>query len=130
MCSRPFKHRQARELRLGNLEAKRDWGFAGDYVQAIWLMLQADEPREYVVATGRTASVEDFCGIAFEYVGLNWKDYVIVDPQFVRPAEALALRGNAARVKAALGWEPRTSLEELVAMMVESDLKRVEGARR
>ena len=125
-----IRHGLARELRLGNLEAKRDWGFAGDYVQAIWLILQADEPREYVVATGRTASVEDFCRVAFEYAGLNWKEYVVVDPQFVRPTEVPALCGNAARAKAELGWEPRTSLEELVAMMVEADLKRVGDARR
>ena len=119
------KHGLARELQLGNLDAKRDWGFAGDYVKAMWLMLQADRPREYVIATGRTASVADFCRIAFEYVGLDWKDYVKVDPKLTRPAEVPALCGDATKAKAGLGWEPTVSLEELIAMMVEADLKRV-----
>lgn len=123
-----IKHGLARELRLGNLEAKRDWGFAGDYVEAMWLMLQANEPREYVVATGRTSSVGEFCGMAFAHVGLNWRDHVRVDQQFSRPAEVPALWGNAARAKVELGWEPNVSLEELVAMMVEADLKRVQDA--
>jgi GDPmannose 4,6-dehydratase len=125
-----IKLRLANELRLGNLDAKRDWGFAGDYVVAMWQMLQADEPREYVVATGRTVSVEEFCRITFEHVGLDWKDYVKVDPQFARPAEVPVLCGNAGRAKADLGWEPRVNLEELVAMMVEADLKRIGGENR
>ncbi len=124
------KYELVRELKLGNLNSKRDWGFAGDYVKAMWLMLQADEPREYVVATGRTASVGDFCRVAFEYVGLDWKDYVKVDPVLARPAEVPALCGNAARAKVSLGWEPSVCLEELIAMMVEADLKRMgEGVR-
>lgn len=125
-----IKRGVATSLKLGNLEAKRDWGFAGDYVKAMWLMLQADQPQEYVVATGRTASVEDVCHIAFDYVGLTWSDHVEVDAKFVRPAEVPALCGNAARVKAALGWEPGASLEELLAMMVDADLKRVDQQRR
>jgi GDPmannose 4,6-dehydratase len=125
-----IKHGAAKELRLGNLEAKRDWGFAGDYVGAIWAMLQTDEPREYVVATGRTVSVADFCRVAFGCVDLDWRDYVRVDSQFVRPAEVPALCGNAERAKRELGWEPRTSFEDLVAMMVEADLKRVADESR
>ena len=125
-----IKHGLANELRLGNLEAKRDWGFAGDYVEAMWLMLQANDPREYVVATGRTSSVGDFCRMAFAHVGLNWRDYVRVDQQFARPAEVPALWGNATRAKVELGWEPTVSLEELVVMMVEADLRRVAEERR
>ena len=124
-----IKHGKAKELRMGNLEAKRDWGFSGDYVRAMRLMLQAERPHEYVVATGRTASVQEFCQIAFSYAGLEWRDYVKVDPQFVRSAEVPALCGNAARVKAELGWQPTTSLEELVAMMLEADLRRVRDER-
>src|SRR5713101_2538035 len=125
-----IKHGLARELRLGNLEARRDWGFAGDYVEAMWLMLQANEPREYVVATGHTHSVGEFCRMAFEQVGLNWRDYVRIDQQFSRPAEVPALWGNATRAKVELGWEPKVSLEELVAMMVEADLRRVGDAAK
>ena len=125
-----IKRGLARELRLGNLEAKRDWGFAGDYVEAMWLMLQASEPREYVVATGRTSSVGEFCRMAFAHVGLDWRDYVRVDPQFSRPAEVPALWGNATRAKVELGWEPNVNLEELVVMMVDADLRRVGEERR
>jgi GDPmannose 4,6-dehydratase len=125
-----IKHGLARELRLGNLEAKRDWGFAGDYVEAMWLMLQANEPREYVVATGRTSSVGEFCRMAFAHVGLDWQDYVRIDQQFSRPAEVPSLWGNANRAKVELGWEPKVGLEELVAMMVEADLRRVGGETR
>jgi GDPmannose 4,6-dehydratase len=125
-----IKRGLASELRLGNLEAKRDWGFAADYVEAMWLMLQANEPREYVVATGRTSSVGDFCRMAFAHVGLEWQDYVRVDQQFARPAEVPALWGNATKAKVELGWEPTVSLEELVAMMVEADLRRVGGETR
>jgi GDPmannose 4,6-dehydratase len=124
-----IKHGLAKELRMGNLEAKRDWGFSGDYVRAMRLMLQAERPHEYVVATGRTTSVQEFCQIAFSSAGLEWRDYVTVDPQFVRSAEVPALCGDAARVKADLGWEPTTSLEELVAMMLEADLRRVRDER-
>jgi GDPmannose 4,6-dehydratase len=120
-----IKRGLATELRLGNLDAKRDWGFAGDYVEAMWLMLQANEPREYVVATGRTHSVADFCRMAFSHVGLNYQDYVRIDQQFSRPAEVPSLWGNATRAKVDLGWEPKVNLEELVAMMVEADLRRI-----
>ena len=114
---------------MGNLQAKRDWGFAGDYVRAMRLMLQAEQPREYVVATGRIVSVQEFCRIAFSHAGLNWSDHVTIDPQFTRAAEVPALCGNAARVKADLGWEPTTSLEELIAMMLEADLRRLRDER-
>jgi len=119
----------AKELRLGNLDAKRDWGFAGDYVRAMWLMLGAEKPDEYVVATGHTTSVREFCRIAFECVGLNWKDYVTVDPKFARPADVPTLCGNAERVKVELAWQATTTLDELIAMMVEADLKRVGNER-
>jgi len=125
-----IKHGLARELRLGNLEAKRDWGFAGDYVEAMWLMLQASKPREYVVATGRTSSVGEFCRMAFAHVGLEWRDYVRVDQQFSRPAEVPALWGNATRAKVELEWEPTVNLEELEVMMVEADLRRVGEEKR
>ena len=124
-----IKHGVAKGLRMGNLKAKRDWGFAGDYVRAMRLMLQAERPQEYVVATGRSVSVEEFCRIAFEYVRLDWREYVSVDPQITRPAEVPALCGDAATVKAELGWQPATTLEELIAMMVEADLKRVRDER-
>ena len=119
------KHGLAKDLRMGNLQAKRDWGFSGDYVRAMRLMLQADDAREYVVATGRAVTVEEFCRIAFAYAGLDWREYVRVDPQIARPADVPALCGNAAKVKAELGWQPTTTLEDLIAMMVEADLKRV-----
>lgn len=114
-----------KELRLGNIDAKRDWGFAGDYVEAMWLMLQQNEPEDYVIATGRTTTVRDMCKIAFSHVGLNYEDYVVVDPKFYRPAEVDVLLGSPAKAKARLGWEPKTSLEELIVMMVEADLERV-----
>jgi GDPmannose 4,6-dehydratase len=115
----------ATELRLGNLDARRDWGFAGDYVRAMWSMLQADSPEEYVIATGRSASVADFCRIAFAYVGLDWADSVKSDPNLVRPAEVPALCGDATKARTQLDWQPTVNLEGLVAMMVEADLKRV-----
>jgi GDPmannose 4,6-dehydratase len=114
-----------KELRLGNLEARRDWGFAGDYVEAMWLMLQQPEPGDYVVATGKNFSVGEFCKIAFEHVGLKSEDYIVVDPFFYRPAEVDILLGNAAKVHAQLGWSATTSLEALCQMMVDEDLKRV-----
>jgi len=114
-----------KELRLGNVDAKRDWGFAGDYVEAMWLMLQQPKADDYVVATGRTTTVRDMCRIAFSHVGLNYEDHLIIDNKFYRPAEVEALRGNPAKAKAVLGWAPRTSLEELMAMMVDADMKRV-----
>jgi GDPmannose 4,6-dehydratase len=118
-----------RELRLGNVDVQRDWGFAGDYVKAMWLMLQADQPKEYVVATGRTVSVADFCRLAFASVGLDWRDYVKSDSALTRPAEVTYLCGDASRAKNELRWTPIVTLEELVAMMVAADLKRV-GAER
>ena len=116
---------RANELRLGNLEARRDWGFAGDYVEAMWLMLQQPEPDDYVVATGVTTSVRDMCRIAFEHVGLDYRDYVKTDERFLRPAEVDVLLGNAAKAHRKLGWQARTSLPDVIAMMVEADLRRL-----
>lgn len=121
---------QQNELRLGNMDATRDWGFAGDYVKAMWLMLQQDQADDYVIATGRTVSVRSFCQQAFEYVGLNYEDYVRVDPKFYRPAEVDVLLGKPAKARKVLGWEAETSLEQLVAMMVEADLARVSAGIR
>lgn len=115
----------ASELRLGNLDVKRDWGFAGDYVEGMWLMLQQDEPADYVLATGEAHSVREFCEIAFGYVGLEYEQYVIVDERFFRPAEVELLLGDPRKAKAELGWEPKTSFRELVEMMVDADLDRV-----
>jgi GDPmannose 4,6-dehydratase len=113
------------ELRLGNLEARRDWGYAADYVEAMWMMLQQEKADDYVVATGRCTSVRDFCRLAFRHVGLDYEKYVVTDKKFERPAEVDVLVGNAAKAKAVLGWKPKTSLEELVAMMVDADMARV-----
>lgn len=118
---------EQKELRLGNIDAKRDWGFAGDYVEAMWHMLQQEEADDYVVATGQTTTVRDMCRIAFEHVGLNYEDHVVIDPAFYRPAEVDVLLGNPAKAKEKLGWEARTSLEALIAMMVEADLERVKA---
>src|SRR5512139_1372774 len=117
-----------KELRLGNLEAQRDWGFAGDYVRAMWLMLQQDEPDDYVVATGQTHSVQRLCEVAFSHVGLNWQDFVVQDPAFMRPAEVDQLIGNPAKASAKLGWKPEVSFKELVQMMVEADLEELKRA--
>lgn len=114
-----------KELKLGNLEAKRDWGFAGDYVEAMWLMLQQENPDDYVIATGKTTSVRDFCDLAFKVVGLNYLDYVRVDEKFLRPAEVEVLLGDSTKAKNKLLWKPQTNLEQLVVMMVEADLNRV-----
>lgn len=118
------------ELRLGNLDAKRDWGFAGDYVDAMWRMLQQDEPGDYVIATGETHSVEEFVQEAFSIAGLDWKKYVVVDPKFVRPAEVQLLLGDPSKAKRVLGWEPKVHFKELVKMMVEADLERLEPVSR
>jgi GDPmannose 4,6-dehydratase len=115
----------ATELRLGNLEAMRDWGFAGDYVRAMWAMLQQEEPDDYVVATGETHSVREFCQLAFAALGLDWEPYVVTDPLFTRPAEVDLLLGDAAKARKRLGWEPRVSFAELVRRMVEADLQRL-----
>ncbi|MCZ8186545.1 MAG: GDP-mannose 4,6-dehydratase [Beijerinckiaceae bacterium] len=112
------------KLALGNMDATRDWGHARDYVEAMWLMLQQDIPDDYVIATGRTVSVRSFCKLAFEAVGLNMDDHVYIDPQFFRPAEVEVLLGDPSKAKAKLGWEARTTLEQLVVEMIEADLKR------
>jgi GDPmannose 4,6-dehydratase len=113
----------AHELRVGNLDAQRDWGFAGDYVQAMWLMLQQDEPDDFVIATGKTHSVERLIDIAFSTVNLNWKDYTVQDERFMRPAEVDLLIGDATKASQKLGWMPAITFEQLVQMMVESDLQ-------
>jgi GDPmannose 4,6-dehydratase len=115
----------ADELRLGNLDAKRDWGFAGDYVEAMWLMLQQEKADDYVVATGETHEVKEFVQIAFDHVGLDWNKYVKLDPKFVRPAEVDLLIGTPDKAKKVLGWEPKVTFKQLVEMMVDSDLERL-----
>jgi GDPmannose 4,6-dehydratase len=112
-------------LALGNLDAKRDWGHARDYVKAMWLMLQQEKPDDYVIATGRTASVREFCELAFARVGMSMLDHVVLDKRFLRLAEVDALLGNAGKAKEKLGWTPETVLEELVSEMVDADLKRL-----
>lgn len=112
------------ELRLGNLDAKRDWGFAGDYVEAMWLMLQHDEPRDFVIGTGENHSVREFAELAFSRVGLDWKDYVVQDQRFMRPAEVDILLADTSKAKTVLGWQPRRTFQELVAMMVDAELER------
>jgi GDPmannose 4,6-dehydratase len=121
---------QLQELLLGNLDAKRDWGFAGDYVKAMWLMLQQDRPDDYVIATGQEHSVREFAELAFGYLGLNWQDYVRVDERFFRPAESYSLRGDYAKAARVLGWQPSLSFGELVRLMVEADLVAVEKEQR
>ncbi|RKX19870.1 MAG: GDP-mannose 4,6-dehydratase [Candidatus Zixiibacteriota bacterium] len=120
-----IKHGLTDKLALGNLDSKRDWGFAGDYVEAMWLMLQQENPGNFVIATGQTHSVEDFVRTAFEYADLDFKDFVITDPRFVRPAEVDILLGDATLAKKELGWEPKVSFKELVSMMIDADMKRV-----
>jgi len=115
----------AEELRLGNLEAKRDWGYAGDYVEAMWLMLQADEPEDYVIATGEEHSVQECAEIAFEHAGLDLDRHVIADPEFLRPAEVDHLVGDASKAREKLGWEPHVSFRELIEMMVDADVERL-----
>jgi GDPmannose 4,6-dehydratase len=118
-----IKKGKTRELRLGNLEARRDWGFAGDYVDAMWRMLQQDSPDDYVVATGETHSVQEFCEAAFAHAGLDWREFVKVDPRYFRPAEVDLLLGNPAKAKAKLGWEPKVTFKELVRIMVDADME-------
>ena len=120
-----IKQGKQQELRLGNIDAKRDWGFAGDYVEAMWLMLQQDVADDYVIATGQTTTVREMCRIAFAHVGLNHEDHVVIDPKFYRPAEVEVLLGNPAKAKARLGWEATTDLETLISMMVDADMARV-----
>ncbi|HJT34962.1 MAG TPA: GDP-mannose 4,6-dehydratase [Pirellulales bacterium] len=112
----------AKELRLGNLQARRDWGFAGDYVRAMWLMLQQREADDYVIGTGETHSVEEFVSVAFGHVGLNWHDHVVVDPKFHRPAEVDLLLSDPSKARRVLGWKPQVGFQQLVAMMVTADL--------
>lgn len=115
-----------RELRLGNLEAKRDWGYAGDYIRAMWLMLQQDEPDDYVIATGESHSVREFLELAFGFVNLDWKEYVVIDEKLFRPSDVYELKGDFGKAKKKLGWEPKINFEGLVKMMVEADLKRTQ----
>ncbi|MBE9395957.1 GDP-mannose 4,6-dehydratase [Pontibacterium sp. N1Y112] len=115
------------ELRLGNIDAKRDWGHAQDYVEAMWLMLQQEEADDYVIATGRTVTVRDMCKIAFEHTGLNMEDHLIIDPEFFRPAEVDVLLGNPAKAEKNLGWTAKTSLEEMIIEMVDADIARLSG---
>jgi GDPmannose 4,6-dehydratase len=116
------------KLKMGNLDAKRDWGYAGDYVRAMWLMLQAEEPEDYVIATGESHSVRELLQIAFERVGLNWEEFVEVDPKLIRPAEVDYLIGDASKARERLGWEPEVSFQQLVEMMVDSDLSALKTA--
>ncbi|HVB63627.1 MAG TPA: GDP-mannose 4,6-dehydratase [Nitrolancea sp.] len=116
-----------KELRLGNLDAQRDWGYAGDYVQAMWRMLQQNQPDDFVVATGRTHSVQRLCELAFAAADLNWENYVEVDPRFIRPAEVDLLVGDSSKARAVLDWEPKVSFEALVGHMVESDIRLLRG---
>lgn len=120
-----IKLNKQHELRLGNIDVKRDWGFAGDYVEAMWLMLQQDKPDDYIIATGRTTTVREMCRIAFEYVDLNYEDYVVVDSSYYRPAEVEMLLGDASKAQTKLGWQAKTSLEDLIHDMVDADLIRV-----
>jgi GDPmannose 4,6-dehydratase len=116
-----------KDLRLGNIDARRDWGFAGDYVEAMWKMLQQKSPEDYVIATGTSHSVKEFVRIAFDHAGLDWKKYVVVDKKLFRPAEVHHLLGNATKARKMLGWKPKVSFEELVRMMVDSDLSLLKG---
>ena len=120
-----IKRGLSKELRLGNLEAKRDWGFARDYCEAMYLMLQQDEPDDYVIATGETHTVKEFAELAFKHVGLDWKDYVKKDESLFRPAEVHELKGDASKAKKVLGWQPKVDFKSLVKMMVDEDLKRL-----
>ena len=122
-----IKHGLDKELRLGNLESQRDWGFAGDYVKAMWLMLQQDQPGDYVVSTGRTQSVRRFCELAFGYAGLNYEEYVVQDERYMRPAEVDLLVGDPTHAHEVLGWKPETSFEQLVEMMVKADMELVKS---
>jgi GDPmannose 4,6-dehydratase len=114
-----------KELRLGNLDAKRDWGFAGDYVRAMWMMLQQKSPDDYVISTGENHTVREFVELAFGHVGLNWKKYVVIDPALIRPAEVNTLLGNPAKARRKLGWRVKVTFPELVRMMVDADLKKL-----
>ncbi len=118
---------KAKELRLGNIDAKRDWGHARDYVLAMWMMLQQDKPDDYVIATGRTTTVREMCHIAFDHAGLNMDKHLVIDPAFFRPAEVDVLLGNSAKAKRILGWSPDTTLEQMIVEMVDADLERIKN---
>jgi GDPmannose 4,6-dehydratase len=120
-----IKHGIDEELRLGNLDARRDWGFAGDFVQAMWFMLQQDKPDDFVIATGETRTIREFCQVAFDRAGLDWENYVVIDERFFRPAEVNILLGDAAKASETLGWKPETSFEKMVQLMVDHDLEMV-----
>ena len=120
---------QMEQLRLGNLDSQRDLGFAGDYVRAMWLMVQQDKPEDYVIATGETHSIREMCQVAFSAAGLNYEDYVVSDPRFYRPAEVDLLVGDPAKAGNVLGWEPTVGFTELMAMMVEADIKALAGGQ-
>ena len=123
-----IKLKKQEKLKLGNLESKRDWGYAPDYVEAMWLMLQQDKAQDFVIATGKTWSVKQCAEMAFKAAGLNWQDYVEIDKQFMRPAEVDVLVGDASKAKKILKWEPKTSFEEMMKIMVEADLKREQNS--
>ena len=118
-----------KKLYLGNLDAKRDWGFAGDYVEAMWLVLQQDNPEDFVIATGETHSVKEFLGEVFGHLGLDWQEYVSIDPRYYRPSEVDILQGDASKAKKILGWEPRVSFQELARMMADADMKLAENEK-
>jgi GDPmannose 4,6-dehydratase len=115
----------AKELKLGNIDAKRDWGYAGDYVKAMWLMLQQEKPDDFVIATGVAHSVREFAELAFKEAGLNWEDYVVIDKRFQRPADVACLCGDASKAQLVLGWKPEVTFEQLVSMMVKADLEKI-----
>lgn len=125
-----IKHGLQTELRLGNLDAKRDWGFAKEYVEAMWLMLQQDKPEDFVIATGQTNTVEEFVEAAFEAAGLEWRDYVVLDPAFIRPTEVDLLIGDPTKARELLGWQPKTTFRDLVQLMVDADLEQAEFEAR
>jgi GDPmannose 4,6-dehydratase len=112
-----------KKLYLGNLNAKRDWGYAGDYVEAMWLMLQQDSSDDYVIATGESHSVKEFLEEAFSYLGLDWKDYIEIDPRYFRPTEVDSLQGDVSKAKRKLGWEPKVRFKDLVKLMVDADIQ-------
>ena len=120
-----IKHGLDQELRLGNLDSRRDWGYAGDFVRAMWMMLQQDAPDDYVIATGTSRTIREFCEVAFTHVGLDWRQYVVVDERFLRPAEVHTLLGDATKAREKLGWEPEVGFEEMVQQMVDWDLEQV-----
>ena len=118
-------YKQATNLALGNLDVKRDWGYAGDFVRTMWLMLQQDKPDDYVIATGESHTVKEFVNLAFKKAGLDWEKYVTIDPRFLRPAEVTQLCGDASKAKKVLGWQPEVTFDQLVDMMIKADLEKV-----